>query len=147
MLSSFVCDTSFRFYESKYQLLKRWNNFNGLVINKEIMCCMASIFKNHYLSFITSSLKPHVSQYNCISFNTDCSVCGFCEITKFEVADLYRINDLTAAEYIDLIAWKNLVLMLSAKIFCHKYILSILSNILPSQERQHKGFFSYLPEF
>ena len=67
------------------------------------------------------------------------------ELMKFEVADLYRMNDLTA-EYIDLMAWMNLVLMLSAKSFCHRYILSSLSNIFPSQEKQHKVF-SYLPRF
>ena len=65
------------------------------------------------------------------------------ELMKFEVADLYRTNDLTA-EYTDLMAWMNLVLMLSAKSFCHRYILSILSNIFfPSQEKQHKVFFLF----
>ena len=53
------------------------------------------------------------------------------ELMRFEVANLYRINDLTA-EYNDLKAWMNLVLMRSAKRFCLEYILSILSNIFPS---------------
>ena len=52
------------------------------------------------------------------------------EFMKFEAADLYRINDLTV-EYIDLMAWMNLVLILSAKSFYHRYILSLLSNIFP----------------
>ena len=57
------------------------------------------------------------------------------ELMKFEVADLYRINDLTV-EYIDLMAWMNLVLIPSAKSFYHRYILFLLSNIFPSQEKQ-----------
>ena len=188
VLSSFVCDTSFRFYESKHLGTTIATISIGWLLIKKLCVVWRPFSKIITLVLFTLSLKPRVSQYNCISFNIDCGACGFCEnnitssaninknicnsstfitpsilliiqlrisfkkkrhkillmgspcftpiyeLIKFEVADLYRMNDLTA-EYIDLMAWMNLVLLLSAKSFCHRYILSILSNIF-SQSRK-----------